>query len=496
MNLGISSIDLAIIVLYIIGTLFIGWYVSKRVSGYEDFSIGGRSFGPFILAATFGATNFSTWSLVGKPGMVYGSGISVVWLAWNAMACVAAAVFFIPIYRKLRYHTMSEIFEDRYNGVNRGLISILWILADTFNRYGVTVFASALILSLILDVSVNYMILLMAVLVLALTFIGGIVSVVITDAIQFVLMWAGLFIGSIYILSHFNGLSGLVESVPANLVDWVPSAASATGWPWIIALTVLGFPYFITSQFVMQRGLGAKTVNVARWGMLFAAVLAIPMAIMEIIPGLAARVMLDPETVKNMNPDMIGPEIYLQLLPVGAVGIFFSSLLAAGMSTADSALCGASSLFTEDFYKKARPNLSEKHYLKVTRMATIVLCVIGTAWAFLVPKLGGVINSILTIIAITDMPIFIIICLAVFWRKMNAKGALAAILSGTIAGGIVSSVGMGVGGIQNLAITTATSTLTALTMGIIISLVTSRNTVEQKRVDNFFSKLSAADKEL
>ena len=271
----------------------------------------------------------------------------------------------------------------------------------------------------------------------------------------------------------------------------MPSAASGTGWPWIIALTVLGFPYFITSQFVMQRGLGAKSVNVARWGMLFAAMLAIPMAIMEIIPGLAAKSMLNADAVAGMNPDMIGPEVYLQLLPTGALGLFFASLLAAGMSTADSALCGASSLFTQDFYKKVKPNQSDKHYLKVTRIATIVLAVIGTGWAFLVPKLGGIVSSILTIIAITDMPIFVIICLAVFWRKMNAKGALAAILSGTLAGGTVSAVGLGVGGIQNLAITTATSTLTALVVGVVISLITARSQNEQSRVNTFFQRLAS-----
>lgn len=491
MSQTVSNLDLGIILLYIIATLVIGWYVAKRVSGFEDFAVGGRTFGPFLLAATFGATNFSTWSLVGKPGMVYDTGISVIWIAWNAMACIAAAVIFIPIYRKLRYNTMSEIFEDRYNGVNRGLISVLWIIADTFNRYGVTVYASAVILGLILDVSINYMILIMAVLVLILTYVGGLVSVVVTDAVQFAFMWIGLFIGSIYIFMHFDGWNGLVQSVPAGLTEWVPSASSGTGWPWIIALTVLGFPYFITSQFVMQRGLGAKTVNVARWGMVFAAVLAIPMAIMEIVPGLAAQSLLSSDQVAGMNPDLIGPEVYLQLLPVGILGIFFASLLAAGMSTADSALAGSSSLFTNDFYKKLKPNQSDKQYLKVTRITTVVLCIIGTTWAFLVPYMGGAISAILSIIAITDMPIFVIICLAIFWRKMNASGALAAILAGTIAGGLVSPLGFGAGGIQNLAVTTATSTLTALIVGVVISLITARKQVEQNRVDKFFSRLSS-----
>ena len=108
----ISFLDIAIMVLYLVFTLFIGYYVSKKVNGFEDFALGGRSFGPFALAATFGATNFSTWSMVGKPGVVYNSGISVVWIALNACACVLAAVVFVPIYRKC---DQCDLGDCRYN---------------------------------------------------------------------------------------------------------------------------------------------------------------------------------------------------------------------------------------------------------------------------------------------------------------------------------------------------------------------------------------------
>ena len=76
--MAISAVDMIILVAYLILTLFIGWYVSKKITGFDDFAVGGRSFGPFVLAATFGATNFSTWSMVGKPGVVYNAGIRVL----------------------------------------------------------------------------------------------------------------------------------------------------------------------------------------------------------------------------------------------------------------------------------------------------------------------------------------------------------------------------------------------------------------------------------
>ena len=320
----ISFLDIAIMVLYLVFTLFIGYYVSKKVNGFEDFALGGRSFGPFALAATFGATNFSTWSMVGKPGVVYNSGISVVWIALNACACVLAAVVFVPIYRKLRYTTMSEIFEDRYDGKVRSAISVIWVIADTMNRMGVTTYAAAVILSLLFDIPLWIVIIGTAIIVLIYTYLGGLTSVVVTDVIQFVLMWIGLFIGMIFIFKEFGGWTGLVDAVPPEIMEVVPGIEHPNGWPYIIAMTLLGFPYFITSQFVMQRGLGAKTVNVARWGILIAGLIAIPMAIMEILPGIAAKAMLDSATVASMNPDMVGPTIFMQLLPTGLLGIFFS----------------------------------------------------------------------------------------------------------------------------------------------------------------------------
>lgn len=493
MDIAVSSIDVFILILYVVLTVFIGWRVSKGISGFEDFAVAGRSFGPFMLAATISATNFSTWSLVGKPGLVYNAGVSVSWIALNAMACVLGAVIFVPIYRKLKYNTMSEIFEDRYDGRVRGLISVIWILADTLNRYGVTVYAASVILGLLLGVDIVWMVLAMSLLIVIYTYLGGLRSVVITDAIQFIFMFAGLFIGGAYIFSQLGGWTGVVESVPENITKWVPSVENANGWPWIIAMTLLGFPYFVTSQFVMQRGLAAKSVNVAKWGMILAAIIAIPIAILEILPGLAAHSILSREIVSSVNPDMVGPLVYLELLPVGFLGIFFASLMAAGISTADSALAGSSALVTEDFYKKWRPGKDDTHYLKVSRIATLILAAIGTSWALITPMLGGAVDAILNVIAVTDMPIFVIVCLAIFWRKMKATAAVISILVGTIGGFLVSV--FDVGGIQGLAVTTATSTLLTLITGVVLSYIITPTNQHEEKVQKFFEQISSREEQ-
>lgn len=483
----LTSLDIMVMLGFFLFTIYVAWSSSQSVSELDDFTVAGRNLGPFVLAATFGATNFSTWSMVGKPGIVYESGISIVWIALNAMACVLGAVIFAPIYRKLQYNTMAEIFEDRYDGKVRGLISVIWIIADTLNRYGVTIYASAVIMSLLFNVNITVFIIIMAILCLVYTYFGGLRSVAFTDAAQFAMMWLGLFFGAIYIFSYFGGWEGLTSQVPANIVELVPDSSSATGWPWILAMTLLGFPYFITSQFVMQRGLAAKSVNVARWGILFAGLLAIPMAIMEVIPGIAARAMLTPDSVAGVNPDLVGPLVYTKILPHGILGVFFAAMLAAGISTADSALLSSSNLIVNEFYRKFYPQKSNKHYLLVNRIVTIALSVFGIIWALIVPKLGGAVEAVMNVVAITDMPVFVIICLGLFVRKINAVGVLLSIILGTAAGTVASIYGAG--GIQGLALTTAASTVTALVVALIFSFIAPKTQDEKERSKKFFNKI-------
>lgn len=203
--------------------------------------------------------------------------------------------------------------------------------------------------------------------------------------------------------------------------------------------------------------------------------------------------MLDSATVASMNPDMVGPTIFMQFLPTGLLGIFFSALIATGLSTADSALCASSSLITEDFYRKWKPNESSEKYLKVSRIVTIIMAVLGTCWALLVPKIGGALNAILNVIAITDMPIFVIIVLGLFVKKINATGALTGLIAGTVCGAIVSFTGTG--GIQALATTTATSTGVSLIICLLVSYLTRRAVGEETRMNKFFNRISMPEEE-
>lgn len=118
----------------------------------------------------------------------------------------------------------------------------------------------------------------------------------------------------------------------------------------------------------------------------------------------------------------------------------------------------------------------------------MVLSILGVAWALIVPKLGGAVNAILNVVAITDMPVFVIICLGLFFKKINAMGALLAIILGTVAGTIASVNGFG--GIQGLAFTTAASTITALVVGLIVSSMTKKTDAEQKDQQSFSSALN------
>jgi len=217
------------------------------------------------------------------------------------------------------------------------------------------------------------------------------------------------------------------------------------------------------------------------------------MALLEILPGLAARTLLNPADTAVMPTDAIGIAVYIELLPVGILGIFIAAIVAAAFSTADSAMCASSTLVTEDFYRKIKPDRSSKHYLKVSRITTVVVAILGTIWALLVPVMGGALSALLTVVAITDMPIFVVVVMAVFWKRINAMGALCGIIAGTVGGAIAAFTGAG--GIQGLAATTFASTSIALVVCVVASYVTKRNAAEEGRLDAFFAKLAAPSQE-
>ena len=185
---------------------------------------------------------------------------------------------------------------------------------------------------------------------------------------------------------------------------------------------------------MVQRVLGAKNVNHGRWGSLLAAAMKVPVIFFMILPGTFARVLYP-----NLdNPDMVFPTLMFDLLPVGVVGLVAAGLLAAIRSSIDSTLNSASTLVTMDFFKKIKPEASQKTLTWVGRIFTFIFMVLAAAWAPEIQNFPSLFSYLQNILAFISPPIVALFLTGLFWRRANGHGAFAAIL----VGGIIAVVGI------------------------------------------------------
>ncbi|MEO1104825.1 MAG: hypothetical protein AAFW98_14035, partial [Pseudomonadota bacterium] len=192
----------------------------------------------------------------------------------------------------------------------------------------------------------------------------------------------------------------------------------------------LGFWYWVTNQYIVQRVLGARSVRDAQWGSIFAGFLKIIPLFTMVIPGVMA-IRLFPDLP---NPDMVFPTLVTEVLPAGLTGLVLAGLVAAIMSSVDSTLNSASTLVVHDFVKPAQPDLKPERVGTYGRITTIILMLVAIVWAPFISNFGGLWSYLQQAFSILVPPIAAIFLIGAFWRRGNGNGAFAALVGGHIIG--------------------------------------------------------------
>jgi Na+/proline symporter len=205
--------------------------------------------------------------------------------------------------------------------------------------------------------------------------------------------------------------------------------------------TLLGLPYWCTSQYMLQRSFAGRSVRDASRGLILAALLTGPLTLSFIVPGICGALKYSGANALA-DADSILPRLLVDVLPVGLGGLIIAALVAASNSTASALLNSLATLTEHDFYRRFLPGKSTKHYLWVGRVATLVGGVIGLVFAFNVQRLGGIIKANFAIMSFFEPPIFVIVAAALFWRQTNALGAASGIVGGVAFSAIASTQGM------------------------------------------------------
>jgi SSS family solute:Na+ symporter len=430
----ISTLDIGIVLAYFVGMIVLGMVLARRSKGAEDYFLAGRNMvWPFIGLSLF-ASNISSTTLVGLSGDAYATGISVYnYERMAAVILVVFAVVFLPIILRRQVFTMPEFLAGRYDGRIRTYFSLLTLFLSVVVETAGSLFAGAIVIQLALPGVPLWQIMTVLALIAGFyTVTGGLAAVMITDAVQAVLLLLGSAVITWIALDQIGGWNVLMEEVGSEKLSLIRPIGDA-GVPWLGLMTgvpILGFYYWATNQAIVQRALSAKSVDHGRWGAIFAGALKLPPLFIMVLPGSMA-ILLYPE-LENAN--QVYPTMMFDLLPAGLLGLTLAGFLAAIMSQIDSALNSASTLVTMDFIRRAKPNLSSRQLMHIGRIVMVGFLVFAIVWAPIIANFRSIFAYIQTMFSYAVPPIVALFVLGVFWRRANASGGAACMVVGLALG--------------------------------------------------------------
>jgi SSS family solute:Na+ symporter len=258
-----------------------------------------------------------------------------------------------------------------------------------------------------------------------------------TEAIQAIVLLLGSLVLLIFGLREVGGWDGMIAALPKEKLNMFPSLNDPE-YPWLgilFASPIVGIWYWCTDQHIVQRCLAAKNEKEARRGTIFAAYLKLLPFFIFLIPGLIAYVLHSQGKLNLDDNNAAFPALVKTLMPVGLRGLLAGGLLAALMSSLASVYNACSTLYTMDIYKKQNPNASEKQLVKVGRLATVVVVLLGMAWIPLMGKISnGLYDYLQSVQSYLAPPIAAVFLFGVFFKRLNAQGAYSAMVSGFIVG--------------------------------------------------------------
>ena len=365
MNSSIAGVEIygAIMIIYLVAMIFVGWLANKHTKTIEDFWVAGRKLGPGVLTGTFTATFISSFTMIGMAGAGYNSGWSQWMVANGTWLGPLIMVLTIQYFVRFLGYTVPDIIEARYGPQARPVAAFISGLG-TFAYTGVQMYAMGNILSLVFGWNLELAMILTSVTFIVYTMAGGFLSVAWTDCVQAVMLVLGLAVTVVIALSQVNGLAGL----NAAIVDIDPKFIDP--WGFTSPMTVIAFAIAFglgnpSQPAYLSRAFAAKNTASIRIALANGALMNVWGIFCGVTIGMVGRVLFGP----NITPsDMVFPYVVSQLLHPIFGGLIIASIIAAIMSTADSYLIYLGTTISRDFYHRyINPNASDKQLLNVTR---------------------------------------------------------------------------------------------------------------------------------
>lgn len=454
-SVRLSTLDLTIVIVYLIAVTAFGLWASRGIRSTKDFFLAGRSLPWWVAGMSMVVSDIGAKDMIGLAGDAYRFGI--VMMNFDFVGCtlplLVAAFLFIPFFWSSEVYTIPEYLGRRYNAAVRTFFAVIWSFFMVGTIATILVSAAAMFEGLLgwsfgLSVGVT------CVLVGLYTVSGGLRAVVYTDVVSCVVLIAGAALMCIIGLNEIGGFGALADSVSrqtwtAEHYDLLPSA-SHDAYPWPAVILGLGFvlgpAYWIGNQAIVQRTLGTKSARDARAAYVLCAVIKLVFPVLLVLPGLLAIGLfareLGPPT-ENWDANQVLPLMVVRLVPKGAMGLLMGAFVAGVMANLDSYINSASTLLVTDIYRPfVNPKASDERCLALGRVAVVVLLAGGAILSYEVKtRFASVFEAFQTFLSFFQGALFALLLFGMLTRKATPAGGVAGMVIGVATAAVMNTAG-------------------------------------------------------
>ena len=450
-----NRLDWVVIALFAVGMIAVVLFsMRKKNESGKDYFLSGRDANWLQIGSSIFSSNIGSEHLVGLAGAGFATGMAMAHWEMHAWLILVLGWAFVPLYDRMKVFTMPEFLELRFSRGSRNVLSLLTMASLVLTKIAATIYAGDVVIRTLLGIeSVNlfgHNVDIFWVIALGLAFTTGVYTifggmrVIMYTA---VLQSPVLILGSLFIL-----YMGLTKLGHGSIMDGWTATKAAVGdnlhlirskndpdWPWMAILpgsAIIGFWYWCTDQYIVQRVLAGKNQKESRRGSILAGYFKLTPVFIFLIPGMVAYALTQtPGSGFTTNGDAAYTSLVAQILPHGVKGIVACGMIVALMASLASKFNASATLFTMDFYREWNPNASGKTEVLVGRIATAVIVFMGICWVLVIKALNTNLYEYLqSVQGYLSPAIAVLFGVGVFWKRATAPAALWSFVIGMLGG--------------------------------------------------------------
>ena len=451
--LQLSTIDVVIIGVYFALVLVIGVLLKKYTKTGEDFFMAGREMTAWVAGLSFVAANLGALELMGWAAAAYQYGILATHWYWVGAipAMLFLAVVMMPFYYISKTHSVPGYLKLRYGEAARSLSAVSFGFMTVFMS-GINMYSMALVMKVVLGWDIHFSIWVSSLTVAIYVVLGGLLSAIFNEVLQFFLIWLGSLLIPIIGLIEAGGWSGLVARIHANFPGgdythlWSTMGSfsdNPMGIHWtgiVIGLgAIISMGYWTTDFLVVQRVMAAKNLRSAKLAPIIGSVFKMAVPFIVILPGLLALGLLPFKLVGESEAIATGGHSYNEVLPLmlgrycgpGLLGLGITALIAGFMSGMAGNVSAFATVWTYDIYRPIAKNQSDAHYVKIGRWCTILGVLISIGTAYVVMEFKSIMDYVQALFSFFIAPLFGTVVLGMLWKRTTPAGGFWGLLAGT-----------------------------------------------------------------